>query len=102
MEAVKFKGHNLVLAEDQPQYKPLPVCWQGGAQTPMTSCYKLSWKERLRLLFKGRLFVTQLTFGQPLQPQSITTEWEEPKCVNCGYGMGQHKKPSFFCPPKMN
>lgn len=102
MQAIKFPGHNLVLAENQPQYKQLPVCFQGGVEKAMTSCYKLTLRERLRLLFKGKLYITQLTFGAPLQPQLPSVEWKEPICVNCNKLIGTHKSPNFFCMPNLN
>lgn len=102
MKPIKFKGSNLTLAENQPQYQQLPVCYQGGTEATMTSCWKLSWKERIRLLFKGKLFISQLTFHSPLQPILPETIWKEPKCVNCGKEMGAHAKPSFYCPQNLN
>lgn len=102
MKAVHFKGVNLVLAEDQPEYNPLPVCFQGDNTKAMTSCYKLTLFERVKLLFKGRVYVTQLTFGQSFQPQRVELEWQEPTCRNCGAAVSDHKKPQFFCPSKLN
>jgi len=102
MKAINFKGCNLTLAENQPQYQPLPVCYQGGGEAAMTSCMKLTLKERIKLLFTGKLFITQLTFNTGFHPQRIELDWEEPTCINCGHGMGQHRKPNFFCPPKLN
>jgi hypothetical protein len=55
MKPLEFKGVNLVLAKDQPQYIPLPVCYEGGTEAKMTSCWKLSFLERIKLLFKGKL-----------------------------------------------
>lgn len=102
MEAIKFDGCNMTLAEDQPQYLQLPVCYQGGAEGPMTACFKLTLKERIKLLFKGKIFVTQMTFNRGFNPQRVETTWEQPKCINCGALIGDHRKPSFFCPAKLN
>jgi len=33
----------------------------------LTSCWKLSWKERLKVLFTGKVYCAQLTFGRSLQ-----------------------------------
>lgn len=91
MKPIKFKGHNLVLAENQPEYQALPVCNECRPDGSMTSCWKLSWRERLRVLFTGKLFFTQLTFGNPFQPISPSTTWQEPTCKNCGGPIGEHK-----------
>lgn len=37
----------------------------------LTCCWKLTWRERLRLLFTGRLWHRVATFGRPLQPQTL-------------------------------
>jgi hypothetical protein len=66
MTPIEFPEHNLVLAKDQPQYQPLPVFMN---DTETVSCWKLTFLERLTLLFTGRLWVRQLTFGHQLQPQ---------------------------------
>lgn len=63
-EAVEFPEQNVVYAEDQPQYRPLPARKVFAAGNPVTTCWKLNWRERLF----GRVYLTQLTFGQPLQP----------------------------------
>jgi hypothetical protein len=66
MTPTKFAGVNVVYAENQPEYLPLPVhrCDDGT----VTSCWTLSWRERLVLLLRGRFFISVLTFNGPLQP----------------------------------
>lgn len=103
MKAIKFKGHNMVLAEDQPQYTPLPVCCECTSDGSMVSCFALSFWERMRVLFTGRMFFRQLTFGNPLQPIRPMVEWEEGNCNNCGKPIGDHKyKKAFTCPDRVN
>lgn len=72
MELVKFKGHNRVFAEHQPQYIPLP-CHVDPKDTHgrLTCCWRLSWKERFKLLFSGMIWHQVLTFHEPLQPQLL-------------------------------
>jgi len=67
MKPIEFKGFNKILAKDQPQYQPLPVLWEADGR--VTSCWKLSLKERLKVLLGGKLWLSQLTFNQKLQPQ---------------------------------
>jgi hypothetical protein len=67
------KIRETVLAKDQPEYLPLPVAhveYTDGTRS-MISRYRLTWFERLRLLFTGDVWWEQLTFGQPLQPQKL-------------------------------
>ena len=62
-----------MLAKDQPEYIPLPVAhieYSDGVRS-MISCYRLTWRERLTILFSGKLWWTKFTFGQPLQPQKL-------------------------------
>lgn len=61
----------IVFAKDQPEYQPLPavvVQFQGGEVAVITR-WRLSLRERLRVLFGGSLWLQQMTFGKPLQPQ---------------------------------
>ena len=67
MKPFKFKGHNCVFAEDQPEYLPLPA--HKGPDGRVTTCWRLTLRERLQVLFKGEMWLQQLSFGQPLQPQ---------------------------------
>lgn len=63
----------VVLAKDQPEYIPLPVAvvdYSDGVRS-MISSYRLSWRERLQILFTGRVWWEQLTFGHALQPQKM-------------------------------
>jgi len=66
MKPISFKDCNATYAKDQPEYIPLPVF-----KTPdgmVTSCWKFTWKERFLILFGAKLFWSQMTFNQPLQP----------------------------------
>lgn len=67
MFPIEFKGFNKTLAKDQPQYQPLPCLWEKDGR--VTSCWKISWKERLKILLTGKIWLSQLTFNEPLQPQ---------------------------------
>lgn len=66
MQPLKFKGHNCVYAESQPEYLPLPA--YRDSLGLVTTCWKLSWKERVKIFFKGSFWLSVYTFGQPLQP----------------------------------
>ena len=75
MEPIKFKEANVVYAEDQPEYLPLPVHKTFSGE--VTSCWKLTLKERLKVLLTGKFWLSQMTFNQPLQPQLPTIDKPE-------------------------
>jgi hypothetical protein len=66
MEPIEFPEQTVVWAKDQPPYLPLPAYTN---ETETISCWKLTWKERWNVLVLGRLWLRQLNFGAPLQPQ---------------------------------
>lgn len=67
MKPIDFPQCNAVLAKDQPEYQPLPVYRDEFGL--VVSCWKLTLRERITLLFRGRFWLMQLTFGGALQPQ---------------------------------
>lgn len=66
MTPIHFKECNIIFGADQPEYQPLPA-FQDEAGN-VVSCWRLSWRERIRLLFTGRLFLVTMTFKAPIQP----------------------------------
>ena len=70
MEIIKFEECNCTFAENQPEYLPLPA--HKSKDGIVTSCWGLSLRQRLRLLFSGRMFLQIMTFNKPLQPLKIT------------------------------
>ena len=68
MRPVDFPEMNATIAKDQPQYVPLPARVAGDRTT---SCWALTPRERLRVLLTGRVWLTSLNFGRPLQPARL-------------------------------
>jgi hypothetical protein len=66
-----FEGKEIVIAKDQPQYTPLPAII---AKPYVFTRWRLSWRERLRILFSGNLWLVLMTFGKPLQPVRLETQ----------------------------
>lgn len=66
MTPVRFSECNVVFAKDQPQYLPLPAYRADNGE--VISCWRLTWRDCLKLLFTRRLWLRQLTFNTPLQP----------------------------------
>lgn len=74
MKPIEFPEQNVVFAKDQPQYEPLPAWREEGGMGTVVSCWQLTWRERLRIMFTGRLWVSLAMFGRPLTPSFFTTK----------------------------
>lgn len=72
MKPIKFKHHNTVFAKDQPEYLPLPALRLDTPQGEVISCWKLSFKERLKILFTGRMWLSLMSFNRPLTPSFLS------------------------------
>ena len=77
MKPVKFKEQNITFAENQPEYIPLPAFKSSTKEGAVVSCWELSLRERLRILFTGKLWVSLMTFNKPLTPSFFTTKKSE-------------------------
>lgn len=75
MKPIKFKESNCIIAKDQPEYLPLPV-WRkpNSSKGIVVSCWKANLRERLRILFSGKLYLSLLSFNKPLTPNRIYSE----------------------------
>ncbi len=76
MKPLKFPEQNVVYAENQPEYIPLPA-YRKVETGEVVFCMGLSFKERIKLLFTGKVWVSLLTFGGPLTPSFLTTDKSE-------------------------
>ena len=65
MKPIQFKEQNVTFAENQDEYIALPAFYLNGE---VVTCWKASWKDRLRILFVGRIWLHILKFDNPLQP----------------------------------
>lgn len=72
MRPIKFPEMTQTWAENQPPYLPLPAHVN---ERETISLWRLSFGERVRLLFSGRLWLRQCNFGAPLQPQKPQVEY---------------------------
>ena len=65
----EFPEQNAVLGADQKEYTALPCHRVNSSPERHTIvCVKLSLKQRLLVLFTGKVWITTLTFGQLFQP----------------------------------
>ncbi len=75
MKPVKFEESNVVYGEGQEGVEPLPALkFESGE---VVSCWKLSWKELLRLIWKREIWACVQTHNKPLQPMFMTARKEE-------------------------
>lgn len=74
MRPLKFDGVNVVYAANQPEYEPLPAEHCGGKCGQINTCWELSPDELKQVQETGKIWLSVLTFGQPLQPVYLATE----------------------------
>lgn len=77
MTPKNFPEVNVTFAKDQPEYQPLPAFRNNSPQGEVVTCWNLSFRERIRVLFKGEIWVSLLTFNNPLTPSFITTKKDD-------------------------
>jgi hypothetical protein len=77
MKPIPFPEVNTQFAKDQPEYNTLPALRGEEDSGPVVTCWKLTFRERLRVLFTGKVWLCCLTFHRPLQPLYMTTEKSE-------------------------
>jgi hypothetical protein len=82
MTIEEFPEQTVVIAKDQPEYRPLPAHQHGDNHGRITCCWKLSLRERLIVLLTGRLWHSILTFNHPLQPQLLSVEKPDMSTLN--------------------
>lgn len=78
MNPIHFEESNVVIAKNQPPYRALPAHRRPDDENgKLTVCWRLSFRERLRVLFRGVIWQQILTFREPLQPQSLLIDKPE-------------------------
>lgn len=85
MKPTAFEGSNCQFAEEQDEYLTLPAHRSKAAEGVVTTCWMLTWRERLRALIRGRIWLQQMTFHGRLQPQLPAMERPELEvsCQRC-------------------
>ena len=79
MNLIEFPEQTIVIAKNQPEYLPLPAYQfqELPDRGRIICCWELSLKERIKLLFTGKLWHQVLAFGSSLQPQFISVDKPE-------------------------
>ena len=71
MNLIEFKEQTEIIAKDQPEYFPMPACILQNQEGEIICCWQLTWKEKLKILFTGKIWHSIWTFGQAVQPQLL-------------------------------
>ncbi len=74
MIPIKFPEANVTYAENQPECLPLPVHKTPAGE--VTSCWQLTEDEITLMVKTGKIYITQLTFNQKLQPVRPAVIWD--------------------------
>jgi hypothetical protein len=78
MKLINFSEQTVIIARDQPEYLPLPAHrFKYDREGRIACCWSMTFRERLYVLWTGRLWHQVLTFGHPLQPQMLSVEKPE-------------------------
>ena len=71
MTPIKFKGHNIIMGENQPEYGQLPALITPSGE--VVSWWKPSVWERVKILFGQNVCLVQATQNSPMQEIFLTT-----------------------------
>ena len=77
MKPVKFKHQNTVYAKDQKDYEPLPALKIESPNGEVISCWKMSVADRVKVLFTGRVWLSLMSFNEPLTPSFLSVNRKE-------------------------
>jgi hypothetical protein len=69
-----FKDQNCVFAENQPEYQPLPALKINDKYGSVITCWKMSFKERIRAFITGKIWISEASFNKPLTPISAMAD----------------------------
>lgn len=62
----------IVFGEGQPEHRPLPAIRLDDGE--VITRWSLTWRERLRLLWSGSIYLSIHTFNHPLSPVRLSTK----------------------------
>jgi len=71
VKPIDFAEKNCTYAKDQPEYLPLPVYRSPESDGEVWSCWRLSFREKMKVLFTGKVWLACMTFHKPLQPVRV-------------------------------
>lgn len=74
MKTISFKHQNIVFAENQPEYTPLPALKLNTENGEVISCWSMNFRERLKVLVTGRVWLSLMSFNKPLTPSFMSVD----------------------------
>lgn len=77
MNPVEFKEQNVVYGTEEPEYLPLPALKFPSPKGEVISCWRLTFLERIKILFTGRIWQSLYSFNQPLTPSRLSVNKNE-------------------------
>ena len=79
MRPIEFEECNVIFGASQPEFQALPAFKDNSHPqgTTVVHCWKLSPEEIAKISVTGELWVSVLTFGNPLQPIYLTINKED-------------------------
>lgn len=74
---IEFKEQNIEIAKDQDEYLTLPAYKAEDHTRTMVTCQYLNLRERIKVLFTGRIWMSEMTFGKSIIPRRLdVNKWE--------------------------
>ena len=64
-------GNRALFGFGQRQYLPLPGIRHCDEKGIITTCWSMSFRERIRALISGKIVCQVMTFDRPIQPQKL-------------------------------
>ena len=77
MKPIDFEHRNIIFAENQPEYMALPALKLDTKGGEVISCWEMSFKERLKVLFTGKVWMSLMMSGKPLTPSFLSVNRKE-------------------------
>lgn len=77
MKPIEFKHQNVTFAESQEEYKQLPALKINSPEGVVISCWRLSLRERIKVVLTGHIWLSLMTFNKPLTPTLLSTNRKE-------------------------
>lgn len=74
MKAIDFKHRNIIFAENQPEYTSLPALKLNTENGEVISCWHMNFRERIKALFTGKVWLSLMTFNKPLTPSFMSVD----------------------------
>lgn len=95
-QPIRFPGVNVVIAENQTPYIPLPAMFMGDNMGTVLTCWEFTEEEMEEFMRTRKLWISHWTFNQPFQPLCPSTD--QPVAVNPESPTDEKLLKLFDCP----